>query len=325
MSRIVTALLISASFCAAQIGQGQQAEDAIAAQLQQDPNNVALLLRLGAMKMADAGSVRDPVAKAAAFDAAQSCYDRVVAIDSNNTAALYSLGVLGWMRVFPELRTARAQSGMDPETPGPLRDTAARAVLNAKYATTLRDSIEYLNRVLAIDPQSNDAMAYLNLVYRAKADLEATPQAAGDDIAAADGWVHKALDTARAKHGTGHSYAPPPPPPPLPPPSANGSAGDGPGRIRVGGNVQEVNLIDRVDPVYPELAKRARIQGTVRFNAVIATDGTMANLTVVSGHPLLVQAALDAVRKWRYKPTLLNNAPVEVITTIDVDFSLPSN
>jgi TonB family protein len=320
VSRIVTALLISASFCAAQIGQGQQAEDAIAAQLQQDPNNVALLLKLGAMKMADAGAVRDPVAKAAAFDASQSCYERVVTIDSNNTAALYSLGVLGWMRVFPELRAARAQSGMDPESPAPLRDTATRAVLNARFAGTLRDSIDYLNRVLAIDPQSNDAMAYLNLVYRAKADLEPTPQAAGDDIAAADGWVRKALDTARAKNGSGGSYAPPPPPPPQPPPSATG-----PGKIRVSGNVQAVNLIDRVDPVYPELAKRARIQGTVRFNAVIATDGTLANLTVVSGHPMLVQAALDAVRKWRYKPTLLNNAPVEVITTIDVDFSLPSN
>jgi TonB family protein len=92
--------------------------------------------------------------------------------------------------------------------------------------------------------------------------------------------------------------------------------------IRVGGNVQAANLIRKVTPVYPADAKSARIQGTVQLNATIAPDGTVQDLQVTSGHPLLAQAALDAVRQWVYRPTLLNGAPVTVVTTIDVNFTL---
>jgi protein TonB len=92
--------------------------------------------------------------------------------------------------------------------------------------------------------------------------------------------------------------------------------------IRVGGNVQAANLIKKVTPQYPPLAKQARIQGTVRFNAVIGKDGAIQNLTLVSGHPLLVPAATEAVKQWVYKPTLLNGDPVDVITQIDVNFTL---
>lgn len=110
------------------------------------------------------------------------------------------------------------------------------------------------------------------------------------------------------------------PPPPPPPPAAE--APKPPSRIRVGGNVQEAKIINRVQPVYPPLAKQARVSGTVRLNAVIAKDGQIQDLQVVSGHPLLVQAALQAVRQWRYAPTLLNGEPVEVVTVIDVNFTL---
>jgi protein TonB len=74
--------------------------------------------------------------------------------------------------------------------------------------------------------------------------------------------------------------------------------------------------------VYPPLAKQARIQGVVKLNAVISKEGNIEQLTVVSGHPLLIPSALEAVKKWRYKPTLLNGEPVEVITQIDVNFTL---
>jgi protein TonB len=92
--------------------------------------------------------------------------------------------------------------------------------------------------------------------------------------------------------------------------------------LRVGGNVQAVNLINKITPMYPPLAKQARIQGTVRFNATIAKDGTVKNLEIVSGHPLLAEAAQEAVKQWVYKPTLLNGQPVEVETQIDVNFTL---
>jgi protein TonB len=93
-------------------------------------------------------------------------------------------------------------------------------------------------------------------------------------------------------------------------------------RIRQGGNVTAASLINKVNPVYPPLARQTRISGTVRLHAIIGKDGAIQQLEVMSGHPLLQQAALDAVRQWRYRPTLLNGEPVEVDTTIDVIFSL---
>ncbi len=100
-----------------------------------------------------------------------------------------------------------------------------------------------------------------------------------------------------------------------PPPKA-------PQRIRQGGNVQAALIMNRVQPQYPPLARQARVSGTVKLHAIIAKDGTVQELQVISGHPLLIQAALDAVRQWRYRPTLLNTEPVEVDTTIDVIFTL---
>src|SRR5579859_5613992 len=110
-----------------------------------------------------------------------------------------------------------------------------------------------------------------------------------------------------------------------------GGAGGGPAppkpnvtRIRQGGAVTQASLINRVQPVYPPLARQTRVSGTVRLHAIISKEGVVTQLEVLSGHPLLVQSALDAVRQWRYRPTLLNGEPVEVDTTIDVIFSLNS-
>jgi len=101
--------------------------------------------------------------------------------------------------------------------------------------------------------------------------------------------------------------APPPPPP---------------HRIRVGSNVQKAKLVQQPAPVYPPLAMQARVSGVVRLNAIIGRDGAVQNLTVASGHPLLVPAAMEAVKQWVYAPTLLNGQAVEVDTQIDVNFEL---
>ena len=95
-----------------------------------------------------------------------------------------------------------------------------------------------------------------------------------------------------------------------------------PGQIKVGGNVQQTKLVQQPRPVYPPLAKQARIQGTVRMQIVIAKDGTVKNMELESGHPLLIPSAQDAVRQWVYQPTLLNGEPVEVLTTVDVNYTL---
>jgi TonB family protein len=94
-------------------------------------------------------------------------------------------------------------------------------------------------------------------------------------------------------------------------------------RIRVGARVQQENLLHSVDPVYPPLARQARIQGVVRFNVIIGKDGHVENATLMSGHPLLVPAAQEALKQWIYRPTLLNGDPVEVATVVDVPFTLP--
>ncbi len=95
-----------------------------------------------------------------------------------------------------------------------------------------------------------------------------------------------------------------------------------PQRVRVGGQMQQARLVSQPKPVYPPLARVARIQGTVRLEAIISKDGTIESLKVTSGHPWLTQAALEAVRQWRYQPTILNGEPVEVSTTIEVNFTL---
>ena len=91
---------------------------------------------------------------------------------------------------------------------------------------------------------------------------------------------------------------------------------------RVSSGVQAAKLIRQVLPAYPPMARAARISGTVKLAGVIAKDGTVERLDVISGSPLLVSAALEAVRQWVYRPTLLSGEPVEVITEIDVNFML---
>ncbi len=86
--------------------------------------------------------------------------------------------------------------------------------------------------------------------------------------------------------------------------------------------VAAAKLINRVEPKYPEEAKRKRVSGTVRLFGAIRKDGTVADLKVISGDPLLTQAAIDAVQQWRYSPTLFDGKPIEVGTTMDVVFQL---
>jgi TonB family protein len=120
-------------------------------------------------------------------------------------------------------------------------------------------------------------------------------------------------------NGSGPLPAPVPPPPnvqtvpatPMPP-----------GTIRVGGEVQGSKIVNKATPIYPPLAKAARVQGTVQLSVQIGPDGTVQDVQLISGHPLLAQAAIDAVKQWFYQPTLLNGNPVSVLTTVDVNFTL---
>lgn len=107
----------------------------------------------------------------------------------------------------------------------------------------------------------------------------------------------------------GAGSGPPPPPRPKAP-------------LRIGGNVMQASLVHQVTPIYPQIAKTAHISGTVILHAIIGTDGTVQDLQYISGPPLLMRSAMDAVHQWRYKPTMLNGEPVQVDTTISVVFTL---
>jgi protein TonB len=95
-----------------------------------------------------------------------------------------------------------------------------------------------------------------------------------------------------------------------------------PQKVRVSQGVAQGLLIHQVKPTYPALARQARIQGQVVLQATIAKDGTIQNLHLMSGHPMLTTAAMEAVKQWRYKPYFLNGEPVEVETQITVNFTL---
>jgi TonB family protein len=146
-----------------------------------------------------------------------------------------------------------------------------------------------------------------------------------------DGALAEYRETLRLKPDFGATH----PMPPLPtleknenlaasgiPASVSAPKKNPPSRIRQGGIVQAGKLIRRVQPGYPPLATQAHVSGKVRLHAIIAKDGTVREVDVLSGHPLLVQSAMNAVKQWVYRPTLLNGQPVEVDTTIDVDFKL---
>ena len=94
------------------------------------------------------------------------------------------------------------------------------------------------------------------------------------------------------------------------------------GPLHVSRGVQMAKLLKQVIPVYPQLARNARISGVVHLVGIIGKDGSIRNLQLIDGHPLLARAALDAVSQWIYKPTLLSGEPVEVVCPIDVTFTL---
>ena len=110
--------------------------------------------------------------------------------------------------------------------------------------------------------------------------------------------------------------APPPPPPPPPPP------GWGQGAVRVGGSVAQPTKTKHVNPEYPAIAQSSRVQGVVIMEAIIGPDGHVQDARILRSVPLLDQAAIDAVKQWEFTPTLLNGAPVPVIMTVTVQFSL---
>lgn len=259
------------------------------------------------------------------WEEARNWYKRLLTVDPNDQSAYYTLGFIDWSQWYPAYSAARQSIGMRWEDPGPIADAALRASLLARWSATLDDGIWNLNRALELDPKYDDAMAYMNLFLRERADLRDTRAEYLQEVQAADQWVQKALATkkekAQQRAAQNGGFAPPPPPPPAPTGAAAGFAGGGGGdRTRL----VQATPVSQVAPVYPPLALQARIQGTVRFMATIDRQGRVSNLQVQSGHPLLIQAAIEAAKQWIFEPTRIGGQAVEVRSLLDVNFVLPN-
>jgi protein TonB len=164
-------------------------------------------------------------------------------------------------------------------------------------------------------------MIYKNILLRMQANDSTDPEEQKRLLAEADALRNRAIEIRKqqgvpAATGRVGPGVPPPPPPP-PPPSVDGVA-----PLRVGGNIAPPQKVRHVNPVYPEEAQAARVQGVVIVEATIDTAGRVGDVRVLRSIPLLDEAAVEAVRQWEFTPTLLNGAPVPVIMTMTVNFTL---
>jgi TonB family protein len=268
-----------------------------------DANNKVALASLAALAL---HQMRGQERKA---DEARGWYNRLLSIDPANAEAWYSLGYLAWAQWYPAYTAARTQLGMRMEQPGPFPEGVVKQDLKGRYEGLIEDGISSLRKALELNPRYDDAMAYMNLLIRQRADLRATTAEYTREIAEADDWVRKALETKKQKAQMAQAGATPP------------QEGSSPGQIKISEDVQHRKLVRQVQPVYPPQARQARISGSVRLAVTIRKDGSVADIRVISGHPLLVPGALEAVRQWVYQPTLLNGVPVEVSTQVTLYFA----
>lgn len=243
----------------------------------------------------------------------------------------------------------RSQLGLAPwqSLEGP-----ACAKIRSANLEKVNEGLEMLAKAVKLRPAFEEAMSYTALLYREHADYQCGQGATrSTDLRTADEWFDKARASKQANVGKSRTvyglalFLPPPPPPdPLSsfqsastsPSSRMGGVIGGivssspvavpnvanPQRVRVALGVSQGLLIKKVEPAYPTLARQARIQGTVLLQAEIGKEGTIEKLTLINGHPMLVPAALEAVKQWVYRPYVLDNVPVAVETQIQVNFTL---
>ncbi len=166
--------------------------------LQKDPKDKNALASLAFLAYNEATNLSGDE-KLKKFDEAREWHLKTIEADPKNKTAYYSLGVIDWGKWYPALMAARAKLGMKPEDPGPLKDKKVRDELKEKYGPIIQDGIDNLQKALQIDPEYDEAMAYMNLLYRERADLADTPQQHEQDIKTADNWVQKTMDTKKLK------------------------------------------------------------------------------------------------------------------------------
>jgi len=175
------------------------ARDQFQAVLKDNPTDKTALASLASLAYQEAQGIPKMEDKVKKLDDSKEWYEKLIAADPQNKEGYYSLAVIDWLKWYPNLMTARAEMGMKPEDPGPLKDKKVKAELKEKYEPLIDDGIAKLNQAIKLDPNYDDAMAYMNLLIREKADLSDTPDQYKAQVAEADTWVQKSLETKKAK------------------------------------------------------------------------------------------------------------------------------
>src|SRR5579871_2388922 len=177
----------------------KQAKEEFEQVLQSHPNDTTALASLASLSYQEAQAMPDLDQKLKKLDEAKEWYLKLISADPQNKEGFYSLAVIDWVKWYAAWMKARADLGMRTEDPGPIKDKKVRADLKERYSAIVDDGMKNLDKALQIDPNYDDAMAYMNLLIREKADLEDTSEAYKADVDKADTWVTKALETKKAK------------------------------------------------------------------------------------------------------------------------------
>lgn len=177
----------------------QKAEAEFMKVLETNPKDKLAIESIASMRYNQANAYTSLEDKLKVMDDAKTWYAKLIEVAPDNSKAYYSLGVIAWSKWYPQFKQAREKAGMKQEDPGPIKDKKIREELKAKYSDLVAEGIKHLDKAVEIDPEYDDAMAYLNLLIRERADLADTPEEYKKDIATADNWVQKALEAKKIK------------------------------------------------------------------------------------------------------------------------------
>jgi tetratricopeptide (TPR) repeat protein len=177
----------------------KQAKEEFIKVLENHPNDTTALASLASLSYQQAQGMPDLDQKLKKLDDAKEWYLKLISADPQSKEGFYSLAVIDWVKWYAAWMKARADLGMKPEEAGPLKDKKVKEELKDKYAAVVDDGMKNLDKALQIDKDYDDAMAYMNLLIREKADLDDTSDQYKADVEKADVWVQKALDTKKMK------------------------------------------------------------------------------------------------------------------------------
>ncbi|HYP13652.1 MAG TPA: tetratricopeptide repeat protein [Bryobacteraceae bacterium] len=167
--------------------------------LEKDPNHTLAIESRASLHYNSASGNQPMEQKVKKLNEADKWYAMLAEKDPNNKVSYYSRGVTTFLKFYPAVQGARAQLGMKPDDPGPLKDPKLREELRAKWSEPVNQGIKHLEKALEIDKEYDDAMAYINLLIRWRADMVDTPDQWKKEVDIADNWVQRTMDTKKVK------------------------------------------------------------------------------------------------------------------------------